>query len=442
MKFLLKYGTTAVLLLLCAVISWLTYEEQNPVSIDAQGAARQIVHDQAAVISNNTNVVVIGRDIANEQDFVEEAVASLAESGAKVVAQVNGDAGDVAKTFRDLNQNETRVDLLIGTEAIVKAKVVPALVTKYDNCARMQIVSPDRYRWPTFLTRSNLVNVADQISVTAILAAGMTFVIVAGGIDLSVGSVIALSSVIATLLIRDRLGAQDASPASMVLASACAIAICGLLGMSTGMFIEKIGVPAFIVTLATMMIARGTAQIFSEGQAVGFVPDSYSWLGRGTTLLGIPNPVILMLLVFGIAHVVLSNSVLGRYVYAIGGNREAAYLSGVPVRSVVVFTYTASGILAALGGVLFASTYKAGSSNYGVMMELHVIAAVVVGGTSLSGGRGTIPGTLMGAFIIAVIRNGMNLEKVEPFTQNVILGLVILAAATLDKLKEPLLKRA
>jgi len=166
------------------------------------------------------------------------------------------------------------------------------------------------------------------------------------------------------------------------------------------------------------------------------VPDAFVWLGRGADVFGIPNAVLLMGILYAGAHVLMSSTRIGRYLYAVGGNVEAARLSGVPVRRVLLFAYVASGLLAGLGGVIMASQLKSGSPTYGLMYELYVIAAVVVGGTSLSGGEGRMLGTLIGAFIIAVIQNGMNLMGIESYTQKVVLGAVILGAVCLDKLKQ------
>jgi len=174
----------------------------------------------------------------------------------------------------------------------------------------------------------------------------------------------------------------------------------------------------------------------AKGQSVYEVPDSFVWLGRGTDLFGIPNAVVLMLLLYAAAHVVMSKTVLGRHVYAIGGNREAARLSGVPVRRVLLFVYIISGVLAGLGGVIMASQLKSGSPTYGPMYELYVIAAVVIGGTSIFGGEGKMLGTLIGAFVIAVIQNGLNLLGVEPYTQTVVLGWIIYGAVLFDTLKK------
>jgi ribose transport system permease protein len=282
--------------------------------------------------------------------------------------------------------------------------------------------------------------------VIAVVAIGMTMVIIAGGIDLSVGSLIALSAVIATRLIRDLAGAEKAGVMGMVWCCLAALAVCGLVGMGSGLVVTTFGVPPFIVTLGTMLVASGFAFILAQGQSVYQVPESFIWLGRGVDFAGLPNAVLLMLLMYGLGFLVMERMALGRYIYAIGGNREAALLSGVPVKRVIVFTYAVSGALAGLGGIITASQLKSGAPTYGQMYELYVIAAVVVGGTSLLGGEGKTLGTLIGAFIIAVIQNGMNLTGVESYTQKVVLGFLILGAVLLDRLRkfglDRLLRRA
>jgi ribose transport system permease protein len=184
-----------------------------------------------------------------------------------------------------------------------------------------------------------------------------------------------------------------------------------------------------------MLVGSGFAYVLAEGASIYQVPESFIWLGRGTCF-AVPVSVVLMLLLFLLAHVMMSRMALGRHIYAVGGNREAARLSGVPVILVLLFVYTLSGGLAGLGGVITASQLKSGSPTYGLMYELSVIAAVVVGGTSLAGGEGKIFGTLIGAFIIAVIWNGMNLTGVESYAQKVVFGLVILGSVLLDTLKK------
>jgi ribose transport system permease protein len=298
-----------------------------------------------------------------------------------------------------------------------------------------QVITARPYRWPNFLKSENLLNIANQIAVIAIIAIGMTMVIITAGIDLSVGSLIAFSAVLAAGFIRDYAGGLSATPLGMTLACIAAIAVCGIVGAFSGAMITRFGIPPFIVTLAMMLVGSGLAYILAKGQSIYQIPDSFVWLGRGADLFGLPNAVVLMVILYAIAHVVMTRMKLGRYLYAVGGNIEAARLSGVPVKRVLMFAYVASAVLAGLGGVVMASQLKSGSATYGNMYELYVIAAVVVGGTSLSGGEGRMLGTLVGAFTIAVIQNGMNLTNVESYTQKVVLGLVILGAVLLDKIR-------
>ena len=184
-----------------------------------------------------------------------------------------------------------------------------------------------------------------------------------------------------------------------------------------------------------MFSARGLAFIFADSEPIAVQNESFGWLGRGRDFFGLPNSVILMLILYAIAHVLMTRTSIGRYIYAVGGNPEAARLSGVPVKWVLLFAYTITGLLAGLGGVMEASLHTTGDPKSGELVELKVIAAVVVGGTSLAGGQGKILGTLIGAFIIAVINNGMNLTGVESHMQNVIYGAVIHIAVIIDRLK-------
>jgi ribose transport system permease protein len=261
----------------------------------------------------------------------------------------------------------------------------------------------------------------------------MTMVIITAGIDLSVGSLIALSAVIGTVVMK-RMGGLDA-PAWVVLVGFLAGTLsCGMVTGLGGFLVARFKVPPFITTLAIMMMARGLALEISGGFSIEQVPKALPWLGQGRTL-GIPNTVLLLAVLYLIAHVFMSHTRLGRYIYAVGGNKEAARLSGVPVMFVIVFVYVVGGLAAGLGGCIQASQLNTGTPNMGIMFELYVIAAVVVGGTSLSGGTGRILGTLIGAFIISVIQNGMNLLGMESSKQMVVLGGVILAAVLLDKLR-------
>jgi ribose transport system permease protein len=277
--------------------------------------------------------------------------------------------------------------------------------------------------------------VAGQIAVIAIVAVGMTMVIITGGIDLSVGSLIALSAVVCAWLVR-ALGGIAAPGADLLVAAAGAITLCGLAGAFSGLMIVRFKLPPFIATLAMMQVASGLAYIIARGRPIYDAPQIATVLGRGDDpLLGVPWAAWLMLVLYVKGHVLMSRTALGRYIYAVGGNQEAARLAGVRTGAVLLFAYVVCGALAGLGGVVMASQLKSGAPTYGLMYELYVIAAVVVGGTSLSGGEGKVLGTLIGAFIIAVIQNGMNLTNVESYTQKVVLGLVILGAVLLDKLR-------
>jgi ribose transport system permease protein len=281
----------------------------------------------------------------------------------------------------------------------------------------------------------NLRNIANQIAIIAILAVGMTMVIITGGIDLSVGSMVALAAVIVAMLVRDLAGATQAPASAMLACATAAIAVCAALGLVNGLLVTVCQVPPFIATLGMMLMASGSAYLLAMGQSIYELPTAATWLGRGADLLGVPNAVVLMLLLYVIAHVVMSRTVAGRYIYAVGGNAEAARLSGVPVRRVLLLVYATSGALAGLGGIVMTSLFQSAMPTYGEKYELSVVAAVVVGGTSIAGGEGKVLGTLVGAFIIAVIQNGMNLLGIQTYTQMVVLGAVIVGAVVLDRMK-------
>jgi ribose transport system permease protein len=284
------------------------------------------------------------------------------------------------------------------------------------------------------LSPDNLRNISSQIAVIAILAIGMTMVIITAGIDLSVGSLIALSAVVTTFLIQRMGGAADAGAGDLIIASIIGICCCALVGAFTGWMVAGFCVPPFIATLAMMQVVRGGAYKIADNQTISDVPAGFQWLGNGLSF-GVPNCVILMAVLYVVAHIVMSKTQLGRYIYATGGNPEAARLSGVSPKKIKLIVYIIAGALAGLGGVVLASQLQSGAGRYGESYELKVIAAVVVGGTSLFGGRGKIFGTLIGAFIIAVIENGMNLKKLGSETQMIVLGAVILLAVLLERLR-------
>ncbi len=278
-----------------------------------------------------------------------------------------------------------------------------------------------------FFTSDNILNVTLQTSITAIIAAGMTFVILTGGIDLSVGALVALTGVVTT--------AAMSTSVPIVLALLIGLCVGALIGALAGIFITKLNITPFIVTLAIMTISRGLAFMYTEGRPIWEVPPEFSILGNGR-LLAIPIPTLIMICVFFVAYLMLHRTRFGRYVYAVGGNKEAARLAGINTNRVLVYVYMMSGVLASLSGILLASRMNSGQPNSGLMYELDVIAAVVVGGTSLTGGRGTIMGTFLGAMLIGVLRNGLNLMNVSSYVQMVLVGVVILLAVLFDQLRK------
>ena len=430
-RLLADYGMVFVLALLCAFFSFATYTEQHPTGAEAGPELA------ASILSQSGKSARVLVAVPNQPDavaFADALQTALANAGATVVATVKGEPKD-ARAALQAAASAGKLDVIAGTQASAGWLVFADLATDFPALGTPRLVQPQTYRWPNFLKRDNLLNIANQIAVIAIVAIGMTMVIIGGGIDLSVGSLIALAAVLAALFIRDFAGAQHATALGMTLACVAAILIAGGAGAISGAMVTVFHLPPFIVTLAMMLVASGAAYLLTHGQSVYQVPDSFVWLGRGAGFLGLPNAVLLMALLYGVAHLVMSRTVLGRYLYAVGGNRLAARYSGVPVRRVLLVSYAVSGLLAGVGGVVLASQLKSGSPTFGQMYELYVIAAVVVGGASLNGGTGRMFGTLIGAFIIAVIQNGMNLMNVESYTQKVVLGLVILGAVLLDLLR-------
>lgn len=309
------------------------------------------------------------------------------------------------------NINKERINILT---AINKYRVFLILVF---ICIVASILSD------AFFTVSNLMNVARQVSITAIIAAGMTIVILIAGIDLSVGSILAFAGAVTA-------GALSASvplPLALLLALAVGLAF----GVVNGFFITRWGVPAFIATLAIMVIGRGMTLVFTKGYPLVVNNDSFGFIGEGR-ILGIPLPIMLMILVYLLMYLILKYTSLGRYIYAIGGNEEASRLSGISVNAIKVVVYGISGLLSSLSSIIYTSRLMSAQPTAGTGIELDAIAAVIIGGTSLSGGRGGIIGTLAGALIMGVLDNVLNLMNVSPFYQSIVKGLVILAAVVID----------
>lgn len=419
------HGMVVVLGLICLWYSAVTLKKQPATGADG-GVA--LASEISAGLPRGSVIFIVAGTKPEDAAFAE-AAKKRADS-----------AGMIASVFRGAPPEVKR--------ALSQAADRPAAILCSPSTASWQVFEtwegvprhfPVERFWPDFLKRDNLINIADQIVVIAILAIGMTLVIITRGIDLSVGSLLALSAV-ATAWLIERSGAEQAGTGAMFVAGMTAIAICGVVGLFSGLMVTRFSIPPFIVTLAVMLIASGIAFDWSDSQSIHQLPSTFTWLGRAgfeMPFVGVrvPFQVLLMLGLYGGAHFFMTRTVLGRHIYAIGGSPEAARLSGVPVARVLVFAYTACAVLAGVGGVLIASQLESGAPTYGVTYELTVIAAVVVGGTSLMGGSGRIFGTFVGALIIAVIQNGMNLTGIEFGAQKYVLGTIILAAVLIDRIK-------
>jgi ribose transport system permease protein len=286
-----------------------------------------------------------------------------------------------------------------------------------------------------FLTVENGWNVMRQISVNICIATGMTLVVLTAGIDLSVGSVLALSGAVAAGLLKNGLDFPSAN--LHVGFTLMGVVLSGLvvgsgLGLLNGWTITKFKVPPFVATLAMLTIARGLTFLWTKGFPISNLGGSFDYIGTGW-FIGIPLPVWISFIIVFFAMVLTRQTKLGRYIYAIGGNESAARLSGINVSKVKIAVYTIAGGLAAIGGIIITSRLDSAQPNAGMSYELDAIAAVVIGGTSLSGGKGSILGTVLGAIIIGVLNNGLVLLDVSPFWQQVVKGFVILIAVIIDK---------
>lgn len=300
-----------------------------------------------------------------------------------------------------------------------KSGIIIALVAM---CSILSFLSP------AFLSPENLMNVLRQVSTNANLAFGMTFAIIIGGIDLSVGSVLAVSGTLASGLI-----ALNGLPVwlAILIGLACGTAI----GLFNGLVISKTGIAPFIVTLATMQIARGMAYVYRNGMPVRAFIDSFNVIGNG--YLGpLPLPVLYSIVAFATLAFMLYRTKFGRYVYALGGNRSASVYSGIDIGRVQVIVYGTIGFLSALSGVVLCARMYSGQPTVGSGFELDAIAAVVLGGTSFTGGIGTLGGTLLGVFVIGILNNGLNLLNINSFWQLIVKGVVILFAVYVDTLKK------
>jgi inositol transport system permease protein len=292
-----------------------------------------------------------------------------------------------------------------------------------------------------FLTWRNLLNIVRQISVVGLIAIGVTMVIITGGIDLSSGSVLALAAVVATSLAQRLDWADIKYPGldvPIIVPVVAALAVGALCGLVNGSLIANFKIPPFIATLGMMTVARGFALIYSERPVSG-LRDDYNFIGQGYippgAPFGIPVPIIILLVVAFAAHILLNNTRFGRHIYALGGNEQAARISGINIGRVKIGVYAIAGLLAGLAGLVLSSRIGSGQPGLGLGYELDAIASAVIGGTSLSGGIGTIWGTIVGALIIGVLNNGLDLLNVSAYWQTIVKGSIIVVAVIIDERK-------
>jgi inositol transport system permease protein len=289
----------------------------------------------------------------------------------------------------------------------------------------------------TFLQAQNLINVVRQVSVIAILAIGVTVAIISTGIDLSVGSILALAAVVSSSLAQQPGATNEMYPGfhpPVIVAILAGLGVGAAAGLVNGFLIAKFRIAPFIATLGMFTAARGLALIYSNGRPISKLEDGFNYLGQGS-ILGVPVPILLLGLVAVGAHLLLNNTRFGRHVYAIGGNEQAARVSGINLSRTKIGIYTFSGMLAGLGGMILAGRIGSGNPQLGTGSELDAITAAVIGGTSFSGGIGTVWGTIVGALIIGSLNTGLDLLNVSPFTQQVVKGVIIVLAIIIDERK-------
>ena len=275
-----------------------------------------------------------------------------------------------------------------------------------------------------FLTVTNLLNVVRQIAVNGILAIGMTIVCLTGGIDLSVGSIVAFSGIIAAGMLRD-----TGYPIIIIVLAAIVVgAVCGLYN---GYFVAYWNAAPFVVTLSMMTIARGMTYVYSDGRPISNLRTEFLTIGKGS-IAGIPIPTLILVVVFILGSIMLTNLKFGRYVYAVGGNENAAMVSGINVKRIKMMVYVLSGIACGIAAIILTARVSAGLPQAGESYELDAIAATVIGGTSLSGGRGRLWGTIVGAVLLGIVNNGLDLLNVSSFYQQIVKGLIILGAILID----------
>lgn len=438
-KFIADYGMVLVLVLLGALVTWATWGEQYP---EDPAAGKHLASGLVKLLGDDTHVAVVVRQTKSDTEYAQAIAAQLKDQGVTVAAIIQVKTPRDAKfELEKLGEQQVRVNAIatqhfcFSTWGVLKQSALDGLAAKYASLKDVKPFKPASRMGSTFLSKKNLVSILNQNAPIAIMAIGMTFVIITAGIDLSVGSLMALSALITAVTLRDWFGGPQAVWLGLYGAFAIAMLVCTLCGVFVGLMVTWFHVPPFVVTLALMMMARGCSFILAGGADSVDIQASGAELLYSGAFFGVPNQIVLMLVLFVLAHIVMSHTALGRYVYAVGGNAQAARLSGVPVFWVIIVVYAICGAAAGLAGVLDASHFTSGRPKAGEFYELQVIAAVVVGGTSLMGGEGKVFGTFIGAMILAVIQNGLNMQGVDSYRANVVYGALILVAVLLDQLR-------
>ena len=432
------YGMILVLLVLILVFSLLTIKESSPSDQrSAQTVAERVLNE----IPSDLTVVVYGKDKTEFEAFARNLAEQLEAKDRRNVALAIGGPGTLRRKLDELRDEGIRLGA-IATAGPAGMQVIRDVPDNYPGFGDFSVLIPEPRGKSTFFTFDNFKNVTQRVVVIAIVAIGMTMVIITAGIDLSVGSLVGLAAMTGAWFIKERVVAsggdpQDTENLTVLTGFLFAILCAGAFGLFSGALVACCKVAPFIVTLGVMMIARGIAEQANGGFTVSDtqLPAGFRELNHGT-LIGIPNTMALLILLYVAAHIFMTRTKYGRYIYAVGGNMEAARLSGVPVTGVIILVYTVCGLLAGLGGCMEASRVNAATTVMGTGLELEVIAAVVVGGTSLFGGSGRIFGTLIGAFIIAVMRTGMNQLNFKDPVQDMVLGAIIIIAVLLDRARQ------
>lgn len=441
MKFKIKFGDYGMILVLLGLVSLFSILTVKEVAPSDKRSAKKVADLIMKEVPADKAVVVYGKDKTDFETFARALARRLKEEGRSDVRLAIGAPRNLRVKLNELRDEGGQLGA-IATAGPAGMEVIKAVPEKYPMFPEFATITPPPRKKSTFFTLDNFKNVTQRVVVIAIVAIGMTMVIITAGIDLSVGSLVGLSAMVGAWFIKERVVAAGGDPTTVgnfTVYSGVAVAILcgGLFGLFSGALVAYGKVAPFIVTLGVMMIARGFAEKTNQGFTVSDtqLPSGFGALNHGT-LIGIPNTLAILILFYVVAHIFMSKTKYGRYIYAVGGNMEAARLSGVPVAGVILLVYTACGLLAGFGGCLEASRVNAATTVMGTGLELEVIAAVVVGGTSLFGGSGRIFGTLIGAFIIGVMRTGMNQLNFKDPDQKIVLGLIIIVAVLLDRARQ------